>query len=97
MKLKLKYPIAAGRKTIEELSFRDHTTAADYLAFDVRGGVAQNIALIANLTGTDEALIRQLRGQDYRAATRIADKMMLSDDEEQAGGEADPQKKPSES
>ncbi|MDR1349805.1 MAG: phage tail assembly protein [Zoogloeaceae bacterium] len=92
MKLLLKHPLTVGKATIEALTFRDHTTAADYLAFDVKGGVAQNIALIANLSGTDESLIRQLHGQDYRAATRVVDQLMLADD---ALIEADsPEKKP---
>jgi hypothetical protein len=93
MKLKLRHPIPLGSKPIEELTFRDYTVAADYLSFDVRGGVAQNIALIASLTGTDEALIRQLRGPDYRAATAIADGMLAKDGE--AAGEGDAEKKPS--
>jgi hypothetical protein len=79
-KLALKHPLTLGRKILEELIFRDYTVAADYLAFDQRGGVAQNIALIANLCGTDEAVIRQLHGSDYRAATAIADKLMLDDE-----------------
>ena len=63
-KLPLKHPLTFGKKTIDSLTFRDHTTAGDYLAFDQRGGVAQRIALIASLTGTDESVIRQLRGPD---------------------------------
>jgi hypothetical protein len=93
MKLKLKHPLTFGAKTVEELNFRDWTTAADYLSFDVKGGVAQNIALVASLTGTDEALVKQLRGADYRAATKIADALLASDIE--AGGEGDAEKKPS--
>ena len=94
MKLQLRHPLPAGKKTVDTLIFRDYTTAADYLAFDVRGGVAQNIALIANLTGTDEVLIRQLHGPDYRAATKIADQIMQADD---VLDEDIPEKKPSES
>lgn len=94
MKLKLKNPLTFGNKTIEELTFRDYTIAADYLAFDTLGGVAQNISLIANITGTDEVLVKQLRGTDYRAATKIVDKM-LADDAEMA--EEGAEKKPSES
>ena len=94
MKLRLKVPLALGAKTIEELSFRDYTTAADYLAFDVRGGVAQNIALIANVTGTDEVLIKQLRGPDYKAACRIVDRLLADDDALEAECT---EKKPSES
>jgi len=82
----LKHPLTVGKKTISELKFRDYTTAADYLSFDKKGGVAQRIALIASLTGTDEALIEQLRGPDYRAAERIAEAMLLADDAEQDDG-----------
>ena len=90
MKLPLKYPLSFGKTTISSLTFRDYTTAGDYLSFDVRGGVAQRIALIASLTGTDEALIKQLRGPDYRAAEKIADDLINADE----GGD-DPEKKPS--
>ncbi|MDR0673342.1 MAG: phage tail assembly protein [Zoogloeaceae bacterium] len=93
MKLTLKHPLTLGKTTVEALTFRDYTTAADYLAFDVKGGVAQNIALIANLTGTDEALIKQLRGADYLAAQRIADRLLLTDSEAVAEGETT-EKKP---
>lgn len=80
MKLPLKHPLTIGKVTISELTFRDYTTAGDYLAFDMRGGVAQRIALIASLTGTDESLIKQLRGVDYRAAEAIADAMINADE-----------------
>lgn len=79
-KLTLKHPLTFGKKTVDTLTFRDYTTAGDYLAFDQRGGVAQRIALIASLTGTDESLIQQLRGPDYRAAEKIADAMILADE-----------------
>lgn len=82
MKLVLKHPLTIGKTTISELTFRDQTCAGDYLAFDQRGGVAQRIALIANLTGTDEALIKQLKGSDYRAAEKIADAMIEADEQE---------------
>ena len=95
MKHRLKYPLTLGNKTVEELTFRDYTTAADYLAFDVRGGVAQNIALIANITGTDEVLIKQLRGPDYKAACRIVDTLLANDDALE--GSDSPEKKSSES
>ena len=90
-KLPLKHPLTFGKKTIDSLTFRDHTTAGDYLAFDQRGGVAQRIALIANLTGTDESLIRQLRGPDYRAAEKMADELIQADEAEE--GEDAVQKK----
>ena len=90
-KLPLKHPLTFGKKTIDSLTFRDHTTAGDYLAFDQRGGVAQRIALIASLTGTDESLIRQLRGPDSRAAEKIADELIQADEAEE--GEEAIQKK----
>lgn len=92
--LNLKFPIPIGEKKLEKLTFRDYTTAADYLAFDQRGGVAQRIALIASLTGTDEEVIKRLRGKDYRAAERIADKLMVDDEDD---GEAADGKKSLES
>jgi hypothetical protein len=94
-KLTLTKPLTFGNKTIEALTFRDYTLAEDYLAFDTRGGVAQNIALIASLTGQDEAVIRKLSGRDYKAAYRIADKLLAADDE--AFGDVATEKKPSES
>ena len=104
-KLTLKHPLTFGKKTVDSLTFRDYTTAGDYLSFDQRGGVAQRIALIASLTGTDESLIRQLRGPDYRAAEKIADKMISDDDSDSDdsdtpdgnGSKGDPSKKSSES
>lgn len=81
-KLMLKHPLKLGEKnTITELNFRSYTTAADYLSFDMRGGVAQRIALIASLTGSDEAVIMQLRGADYRRAEAIAEKMLAEDED----------------
>lgn len=80
MRLPLIHPLTFGKATVDHLTFRDYTTAADYLSFDKRGGVAQRIALIASLTGTDEALILQLRGKDYRAAERIADELLTADE-----------------
>lgn len=92
-KLTLKHPLPFGKKTIDSLTFRDYTTAGDYLAFDQRGGVAQRIALIASLTGTDESLIRQLRGPDYRAAEKIADELIQADEAGEDQGEEAAQKK----
>jgi len=80
MKLKLKVPLVFGTKTIDELTFRDYTVAADYLAFDKRGGVGQRHALIASMTGTDEALVQKLRGVDYRRAERIVNAMIEADE-----------------
>lgn len=93
-KLTLKHPLTFGKTTVSSLTFRDHTTAGDYLAFDNKGGVAQQIALIASLTGTDESMIKQLRGSDYRAASKMADDMIAADSEP---GEDAAEKKPSES
>lgn len=84
-------PLTIGKKTITEINFRDYTIADDYLSFDNRGGVAQRIALIASLTGTDEVLIKQLHGVDYVRAERIASKML--DDDASAATEADAEKK----
>lgn len=85
MKLELKHPLTFGKSTVAALTFREYTTAGDYLSFDQRGGVAQRIALIASLTGTDESLIKQLRGPDYRAAEKIADKLINDDDQDDLG------------
>ncbi|MCQ8103244.1 phage tail assembly protein [Methylomonas sp. SURF-2] len=79
LKLTLSTPLNFGKKQITELQFRAYTTAEDYLSFDQRGGVAQRIALIASLTGTDEALIKQLRGPDYVRAEKIASDMLEAD------------------
>ena len=90
MKLPLKYPIVVSDKvTIHELNFRDHTIAADYLAFDVRGGVAQRIALIANIAGTEEAVVKRMNGIDYRRAEVIVDKLMADDEAQSADSDAD--------
>jgi hypothetical protein len=97
MKLPLKHPLTIGKTTIDSLTFRDYTTAGDYLAFDQRGGVAQRIALIASLTGTDEALIKQLRGPDYRQAEKIADDLIKADEPDGSTGEDAAEKKQSES
>lgn len=83
----LKHPIQIGKTTIDKLTFRDYTIAADYLSFDQRGGVAQRISLIASLTGTDEALIKQLRGPDYRKAEKIADDLINADEDDEGGAE----------
>ncbi len=82
MELILKHPIVVSDKvTITELTLRDHTLANDYLCFDVRGGVAQRIALIASVAGTDEAVIKRLHGADYRRAEAIVDKLLLEDEQ----------------
>jgi len=87
MKLTLLHPIPVGKTEIASLTFREYTTAGDYLAFDRSGGVSQTIALIANLTGTDEEVIKHLRGGDYKRAKMHADKL-LDEDEKDAEAQA---------
>jgi hypothetical protein len=82
MKLKLKYPILIGKTTIEELTFRDYATADDLLAFDERGANQQTIKLIANLTGSDDALIKKLHVSDYRKADSIASDLIRPEADE---------------
>ncbi|AJF00050.1 phage tail assembly protein [Pandoraea apista] len=88
-KLTLKHPLVVGKTTIAHLTFREYTTAEDYLAFDKRGGVAQRIALIASMTGTDEELVKRLRGPDYRRAEKMADGLMAADEDEAGDGAGD--------
>ena len=80
--LKLTTPITLGKKTLESLTFRDFTIAEDYLAFDNRGGVAQRIALIAAISGTDEAVIKQLHGADYLRAEKLVSVLLDHDADE---------------
>lgn len=80
--LKLKHPLSIGKTTLDKLVFRDHSIAEDYLAFDLRGGVAQNHALIASMAGTDEAIVKQLHGADYRAAVKIVDALIAADNDD---------------
>ncbi len=73
----LKHPLKLGASsTLDSLTLRDHVIAADYLAFDQRGGVAQRMALIASVCGTDEAVVRKLHGADYVALERQVDVLM---------------------
>jgi hypothetical protein len=88
-KLNLKTPLTFGKKTIDTLTFRDYTTAEDYLAFDNRGGVAQRIALIAALSGTDEALIKQLHGPDYLRAEALVSTLLDNDADDGGAAEED--------
>ncbi|MDD2722232.1 MAG: phage tail assembly protein [Gallionella sp.] len=88
MKLALKHPLAVGKTTIEELTFRDYATAEDLLAFDERGANQQTIKLIANLTGSDEAIIRRLHVADYRAADKIASDLIKSEADEKNASES---------
>lgn len=74
--LPLKHPIQIGKTTIDKLTFREHATAEDLLAFDERGPNRQTIALIASLTGTDEELVKKLHVIDYRAADAMASKLI---------------------
>lgn len=80
--LKLKHPIPVGKTTIDELKFRKYATAEDLLAFDERGANRQTIVLIANLTGTDEALIGKLHVTDYHAADIIASALIKPEADE---------------
>jgi hypothetical protein len=82
MKLQLLHPITVGNTQLTELTLRGHTVAGDYLAFDQRGGVAQRIALIANMAGTAEEIVKRLHGADYRRAEAHIDKMLAADDDE---------------
>lgn len=83
MEIILKHPLKLGEKTtLDKITLRDHTTAADYLSFDRRGGVAQRIALIASLSGQDESVIERLHGADYRRAERASDKLLIEDEAE---------------
>lgn len=88
MKLKLKHPLTVGKTTIEELTFRDYATAEDLLAFDERGANQQTIKLIANLTGSDEALIKRLHVTDYRAADAIASELIRPEADEKNAPES---------
>lgn len=88
MKLKLKHPLTVGKTTIEELTFRDYATAEDLLAFDERGANQQTIKLIANLTGSDEALIKRLHVTDYRAADAIASDLIKPEADEKNAPES---------
>lgn len=94
--MKLKHPITIGKLTISELNFREYTTADDYLAFDKRGGVAQDIAFITSLTGTDEVLVKQLRGPDFRRAQKEVARLLAEDETFDPADDA-PEKKPQES
>ena len=75
-KVLLKHPLRLGDSTLDVLTLRDHVIAADYLAFDQRGGVAQRMALIASVAGTDEAVVRRLHGADYVALERRVDALL---------------------
>ena len=81
-KLTLKHPLTFGKTTVDELTFREYATAEDLLAFDERGANQQTITLIANLTGTDEAVIKKLHVTDYRAADAIASELIKPEADE---------------
>lgn len=85
--LKLKNPLTFGNSTVSQLVFRDYAIAADYMAFEKTGGTSQRIALIASMTGMDEALIRKLHGRDYMAAVRMADTLLDAEDKAAAESE----------
>ena len=83
----LKHPLKMGESQLTELRMRDHATAADYLAFDVRGGVAQRHALIASLCGTDVAVVAKLHAADYLVLQKAADELINSAEIEAFGPE----------
>lgn len=86
--LKLQHPLNLGDTQVTELKFRDYATAADLLAFDERGANQQTIVLIANLTGTDEALIKRMHIKDFRAADAIASELLAPEADEKNGQES---------
>lgn len=77
--LTLKHPIGVGKSTISKLEIREHVVAEDLLAFDLTGPNKQTIALIANLSGTDEEVIKKLHISDYQAADKICTKLLDSE------------------
>ncbi|WP_231409625.1 phage tail assembly protein [Ralstonia solanacearum] len=95
-KLTLKHPLEFGKVTVKHLTFRDFATAEDYLSFDKRGGVAQRIALVASLTGTDEEMVKKLRGIDWRRAEKIADAIIGADEDADLESNAEDDEKPPE-
>ena len=90
--LKLKQPLKFGNSKVTELTFRDYAIAADYIAFEKSGGTSQRIALIASMTGTDEAIISKLHGRDYLAAIRMSDALLDAEEkaDRQEGDITDP-------
>lgn len=89
MRVPLKYPLQLTKSTLDGLTLRDHVIAADYLAFDQRGGVAQRIALIASVAGTDEAVVQKLHGVDYLTLERRVDELMNAAEVESLADESD--------
>lgn len=79
---RLKEPLQFGKKTFNELTFRDHTIAGDYLAFDMRGGTLQRITLVAGIAGVDEEIVLKLHGLDYQIAIAHVDAMIEADEKE---------------
>ena len=79
--LTLKHPLTFGKKTIDKLQFRDYATAEDFLAFDEPGQQRATIQLIANLTGNDYDVIKQLHVADYRAADKIATALIAAQED----------------
>jgi hypothetical protein len=82
IELVLKRPLEFGKIKLDKLSFRESATAGDILAFDTKGAVAQNIELIASLSGNEKSVIMQLDRVDYNAAVAIIDKIFADDDTE---------------
>lgn len=83
----LKHPLALSKTTLTQLTLRDHVVAADYLAFDVRGGVAQRMALIASVAGTEVEVIHKLHGADYVALEKQVDALLGAAEVEALGPE----------
>lgn len=88
MKLTLKHPLTFGKTTVDALTFRDHATAEDLLAFDERGPNRQTIVLIASLTGTDEEVIKKLHVVDFHAADAIASELIRPETSEKNAPES---------
>lgn len=84
----LQHPLKLGTAEVTELQFRDYATASDLLAFDERGANQQTIVLIANLTGTDEALIKRMHVKDFRAADAIASELLAPEADEKNAQES---------
>ncbi len=84
----LKHPLPLGKSgTLDKLTLRDHAIAEDYLAFDQRGGVAQNLALIASVCGTELEVVKRLHGADYVALAKKVDQLIKDADVEGLGEE----------
>ena len=72
-------PVGQSGRTVSKLTFRNYTTAEDYRAFDLPGGINQAFALIASLSGTDIELIKRLSARDYLIAVKKVDAILEAD------------------